>query len=128
MEDPKKTKGLVKREIVRMVTPGTLINSNLLSDKTNNFFAALTQVGKIIGLAFLDLTTGEFWVSEFTNERDLLNEIYRLHPAEFLTSEKFKGLHDSFLKKSGNPIRSWSTLKPTGILTIRQRIISDRAF
>lgn len=99
MEDPKKTKGLVRREIVRMVTPGTLINSNLLSDKANNFFAALTQVGKIIGLAFLDLTTGEFWVSEFTNERDLLNEIYRLHPAEFLTSEKFKGLHEPLFEE-----------------------------
>ena len=93
MEDPKKTKGLVKREIVRMVTPGTLINSNLLSEKNNNFFASLTQVGQIMGLAFFDLTTGEFWVSEFTNERDLLNEIYRLHPAEFLTSEKFKAKH-----------------------------------
>jgi DNA mismatch repair protein MutS len=90
IEDPKKAKGLVKREIVRMVTPGTLMNSNLLSEKSNNFFAALTQVGQILGLAFLDLTTGEFWVSEFTDERDLLNEIYRLHPAEFLTSEKFK--------------------------------------
>ncbi len=93
VEDPKKTKGLVKREIVRMVTPGTLMNSHLLSEKVNNFFAALTQVGKVMGLAFIDLTTGEFWVSEFTHERDLLNEIYRLHPAEFLTSEKFKVKH-----------------------------------
>jgi DNA mismatch repair protein MutS len=94
IEDPKKVKGLVKREIVRVVTPGTLINSNLLSEKTNNFFAALTQVGQVLGLAFLDLTTGEFFVSEFTHERDLLNEIYRLHPAEFLTSEKFQAKHE----------------------------------
>lgn len=99
IEDPKKAKGLVKREVVRMVTPGTLINSNLLSEKTNNFFASLTQVGKIFGLAFLDLTTGEFLVSEFTNQRDLLNEIYRLHPAEFLTSEKFKKLHASLFEE-----------------------------
>ncbi len=90
MEDPKQTKGLVKREIVRVVTPGTVINSTLLSDKTNNFFAALTKAGQVYGLAFLDLTTGECWVSEFTQECDLLNELYRLHPAEFLTSEKFK--------------------------------------
>lgn len=95
LEDPKKAKGLVKREVVRMVTPGTLINSNLLSEKTNNFFASLAQVGQIFGLAFLDLTTGECFVSEFTHERDLLNEIYRLHPAEFLTSEKFKAKHES---------------------------------
>lgn len=93
MEDPKKTKGLVRREIVRMVTPGTLINSNLLSEKTNNFFASVSQVGQILGLAYLDLTTGEFCVTEFTEEKDLLNEIYRLHPAEFLTTEKFKSNH-----------------------------------
>lgn len=93
MEDPRKTKGIVKREVVRVVTPGTLINSHLLSEKTHNFFASVTQVGQILGLAFLDLTTGEFWVSEFTEERDLINEIYRLHPAEFLTSEKFKSKH-----------------------------------
>lgn len=93
VEDPKKTKGLVKREIVRIVTPGTLINSNLLSDKAHNFFAALTKTGSLFGLAFLDLTTGEFWVSEFADERDLLNEIYRLHPAEFLVSHRFKEKH-----------------------------------
>jgi DNA mismatch repair protein MutS len=99
VEDPKKAKGLVKREIVRMVTPGTIITSNLLSEKSNNFFASLTQVGQIMGLAFLDLTTGEFWVSEFTHERDLLNELYRLHPAEFLTSEKFKGKHSDLFEE-----------------------------
>ena len=99
MEDPRKTKGLVKRDVVRMVTPGTLINSNLLSEKSNNFFACLVQAGQIMGLAFLDLTTGEFCVSEFTQERDLLNEIYRLHPAEFLTSEKFKAAHEDLFEE-----------------------------
>ncbi len=99
VEDPKKAKGLVKREVVRLVTPGTLINSHLLSEKNNNFFASLAQAGQIIGLAFLDLTTGEFWICEFSNERDLLNEIYRLHPVEFLTSEKFKVKHASFFEE-----------------------------
>lgn len=99
VEDPKKAKGLVRREVVRIVTPGTLMNSNLLSEKNNNFFAALTQVGQIFGLAFLDLTTGEFWVSEFNHERDLLNEIFRLHPAEFLTSEKFKTKHSDLFEE-----------------------------
>ncbi|WP_042282503.1 DNA mismatch repair protein MutS [Candidatus Protochlamydia sp. R18] len=99
IEDPKKTKGLVKREVVRVVSPGTVINSSLLSDKNNNFFAALVKVGQIFGLAFLDLTTGEYWVSEFTQERELLNELYRLHPAEFLTSEKFKEKHASLFEE-----------------------------
>lgn len=99
VEDPKKAKGLVKREVVRVVTPGTVINSSLLSEKSNNFFASLAQAGQIFGLAFLDLTTGEFWISEFTDERDLLNEIYRLHPAEFLTSEKFKNKYNDLFEE-----------------------------
>ena len=90
VEDPKLTKGLLKREIVRMVTPGTVINSNLLSERSNNFFAVLEKTGQIFGFAFLDLSTGEFSVTEFFHEKDLLNEIYRLRPAEFLTSEKFQ--------------------------------------
>lgn len=93
MEDPKKTKGLVKREVVRVVTPGTVINSSLLSDKANNYFASVARVNTIFGLAFLDLTTSEFKVIEFEQEQDLLNEIYRVHPAEFLVSNKFKDKH-----------------------------------
>lgn len=92
-EDPKKAKGLVKREIVRVVTPGTLINSSLLSDKSNNFFVSLTRVGSIFGLAVLDITTADFRVIEFEQIADLLNELYRLHPSEFLTSPKFKEKH-----------------------------------
>lgn len=87
-EDPKLAKGLVKREIVRVVTPGTLITSSLLSDKSNNFFVSLSRVGAFYGLAFLDLTTAEFRVIELENEQDLLNEIYRLQPAELLISAK----------------------------------------
>jgi len=98
-EDPAKTKGLVKREIIRVVTPGTIVNSSLISDKANNFFAALTQVGSILGLAFVDLTTGEFSVCEFENETDLLNEIYRLRPAEFITSQKFREKHPILLEE-----------------------------
>lgn len=88
-EDPKKAKGLVKREIVRIVTPGTVINSALLSDKSNNFIASISQVGSFFGLAFLDLTTAEFRVIELEQENELLNEIHRLRPAEFLVPQKF---------------------------------------
>lgn len=98
-EDPKKAKGLVKREVVRIVSPGTIINSNLLSEESNNYFAAVTKVGQIYGLAFLDLTTGEFWISEFKEERDLLNEIHRLHPSEFLVSRKFKEKHHDLFEE-----------------------------
>lgn len=90
MEDPKKVKGLVKREVVRVVTPGTVINSTLLSEKANNYFACVTRVGQLFGLAFLDLTTAEFKVIEFEKEQDLLNEIYKIHPSEFLIPKKLK--------------------------------------
>jgi len=98
-EDPKKTKGLVKRELVRVVTPGTLINSSLLSEKSNNFFASITRVGSVYGLAVIDLTTSEFRVCEFTNEQELLNEAYRFHPSEYLVSNKFHEKHDHLFKE-----------------------------
>jgi DNA mismatch repair protein MutS len=97
-EDPKKTKGIVKREITRVVTPGTVINSSLLSDKSNNYFASITRVGAFYGLAFMDLTTGEFMVIEFENEQDLLNEIFRLRPAECLVSHKFQEKQQDLMK------------------------------
>ncbi len=89
-EDARKAKGLVKREVVRVVTPGTLINSTLLSERQNNFFACICRYGHIYGLAFIDLTTSEFWTTELADERELLNELYRLQPAEILLSDKFK--------------------------------------
>lgn len=92
-EDAKKAKGLVKREIVRVVTPGTVINSSLLSDKSNNYVASVTRVGSFFGLAVLDLTTADFRVIEFEEEQDLLNEVYRVHPTEFIVSRKFKDKH-----------------------------------
>ncbi|MFQ5728814.1 MAG: DNA mismatch repair protein MutS, partial [Waddliaceae bacterium] len=97
--DPKTGKGLVKREVVRVVTPGTLINSSLLSDKSNNFFASITQVGSIFGLAFLDFTTADFRVCEFEQEQELLNEIYRLHPAELLASQRFMDKHQPLFEE-----------------------------
>lgn len=97
-EDAKLAKGLVKREIVRVVTPGSVVNSTLLNDHTNNFFACVTRVGSIFGLAVVDLTTGECQVIEFENEKDLQNEIYRLRPSEFLVSKKFHEKHPEFVQ------------------------------
>ncbi len=91
--DPKASKGLVTREVVRVVTPGTVINSTLLDDKSNNFFVSVTRIGSIFGIAYLDLTTADFRVAEFENEQELLNELYRLGPAECLTSHKFAKKH-----------------------------------
>ncbi len=97
MEDPRKVKGLVKREVVRIVTPATVVNSHLLSDKSNNYFAAIHQVGQRFGFALLDLTTSEFRVIEFDNLQDLAAEFYRFRPSECLVSTKFTGKHPGFL-------------------------------
>jgi DNA mismatch repair protein MutS len=90
LEDPKVVKGLVKRDIVRVLSPGTIIQSSLLTDKANNFFLSLSQVGEIYGSALLDLSTGEFRLFEMESKQALLDEIFRLRPAEILVSEKFR--------------------------------------
>ncbi len=84
--DPKETKGLVKREIVRIVTPATITSSQLVQDKENQFFASLYQFGSAFGLSYLDITTGEFIVMEINHIDDLMNELHRLRPKELLTS------------------------------------------
>src|SRR3990167_7013140 len=90
VEDPKATKVLVRREIVRTVSLGTVISSQLLSDKKNNYFIALTQIGSLYGLAALDITTGEFKALEVEKLSDLEGELYLLRPPEILISTKFK--------------------------------------
>lgn len=96
-EDPKLSKGLVRREVVRIVTPGTVMNSSLLSDKNNNFFVALCSSGKKYGVALLDLSTAEFNLIEFDHLDDLKSEIFRLRPSELLVSSKFQAKYGLFL-------------------------------
>lgn len=88
MEDPKDVKGIVKREVVRMLTPGSVIQSTLLQDKAANFMVAVVQVNALFGLAALDVTTGDFRVMEFTEASHLVDELSRLGPQELLVSEK----------------------------------------
>lgn len=111
MEDPKAVKGIVKREIVRIVTPGTVVNSSLLSDKKNNFLACVTQVNAIYGLSVLDLTTADFRAMEFENEKALFDELCRLSPKELLLSEKWGKTRPELL----------SEIKDTLELTINQK-------
>jgi DNA mismatch repair protein MutS len=93
MEDPRSVKGLVKREIVRVVTPGTLIASNQLSERANNFLVSVTQVNTRFGVATLDITTGEFRAAELETAQELADELCRLRPAELLLSERCRKAH-----------------------------------
>lgn len=111
MEDPKVTKGLVKREIVRIITPGTVINSSLISDKANNFIACLTQLNALFGLAVLDLTTADFRVIELDNTKELFDELFRLLPKEILVSEKCYKNNLSFFEEVKNSLQCLITQK-----------------
>ena len=86
MEDPRLAKKLVRREVTRVVTPGTAADSSLGSDE-NNFLAALAQFGECVGFAALDLSTGEFRATEFSGEsamRRVADELEQLRPKELL--------------------------------------------
>ncbi|MGK5595597.1 MAG: DNA mismatch repair protein MutS [Parachlamydiaceae bacterium] len=83
-------KGLVSREVKRFITPATNFSSAYLSEKDNNFFASIHQVGNLFGLSVADLTTGECYVIEFDDSKLLLSELYRLRPREILISQKFQ--------------------------------------
>ena len=90
MEDPKKAKGIVKREIIRVVTPGTLTELNMLDQKSNNYLASISKINDSYGFAHVDLSTGEFSVTELDTQNKLLAEVERIHPAECLVSEQFE--------------------------------------
>lgn len=90
IEDPKKAKGIVKRDVIRVITPGTVTDPNILDTKSNNYLAALSQMDGRYGFAHVDLSTGEFSVTELDTENRLMAEMERIHPAECLVNEKFE--------------------------------------
>ncbi len=89
MEDPKIAKGIVKRDIVRIVTPGTLTDPKALEQKTNNYLLGICHIKGIYGLAATDLSTGEFTVTEIMDNTKLWAELHRFAPKECLFSDAF---------------------------------------
>ena len=98
MEDPKVVKGLVKREVIRVITPGTVLNPHLLGEKENNFFVSLYPDKNGYGLAVIDISTGDFRVAEFSYSSDIQqenvikrikNEFLKLEPKEVLMPKSF---------------------------------------
>lgn len=86
-EDPRKAKGLVKREIVDIITPGSVIDAELIEKTDNNFLAAVFNENNSFGLAFIDASTGEFMFTE-VDESGLKNELLRLNPAEIIVKDE----------------------------------------
>ncbi len=87
-EDPKASKGIVKREVVRVVTPGSVMEDGDVDSKSNLYIAAVSAGGDRYGLAHLDLSTGEFRVTEIDQWEELLDELGRIAPAELLILER----------------------------------------
>jgi len=87
MEDPKLAKGLVKREVIRVVTPGTILSAQALDETKNNFLMAVVYTGSSYGIATVDITTGDFFVTEVPSERAFLDEINKFTPSELICNE-----------------------------------------
>ncbi len=101
VEDPKQAKGLVKREVIRVVTPGTNMSTQVLDEKKNNFIMSVYyEQDKTIGMALADITTGEFKVCEIPDIDKLQDEIYKFSPAELIASEQLlvAGLDISYMR------------------------------
>jgi len=86
VEDPKKAKGLVKRDIVRVITPGTIIEPSMLEEGANNYLASVVEEGGRIGLSFLDVSTGEFLATELSGEGRLSAELAKFTARRVVSS------------------------------------------
>ena len=89
VEDPKQAKGLVKREVVRVVTPGTNTATNAMEEGKNNYLMCISYVDDAYGIAVTDVTTGDFMLTEVDNSRSLLDEINKFMPSEIVVNSSF---------------------------------------
>ncbi|MCK8817686.1 DNA mismatch repair protein MutS [Natroniella sulfidigena] len=90
VEDPSETSGLVKREVVRVITPGTVVNNNMLEDKDNNYLVAVVSGAEGYGFSVVDVSTGEFMVTQLDGsapQEKVIDELSRINPAEVLLDQ-----------------------------------------
>ena len=90
LEDPKTTKGIVKRGVIKIVTPGTVVESNMLEERKNNYIMAIYKAGLYFGVSTSDISTGEFYatsIKENNNFSLLLDELSRFNPAEIIVNQ-----------------------------------------
>ena len=89
MEDPKTAKGLVKREVIRVVTPGTITSAQALDETKNNYLMGIVYLDGRYGISTADITTGEFLVTEVETDRELFDEINKFSPSEIICNNAF---------------------------------------
>ncbi|MFV0464901.1 MAG: DNA mismatch repair protein MutS [Lachnospiraceae bacterium] len=89
VEDPKDAKGIVKREVVRIVTPGTNLDAQSLDEGKNNYLMSIVYLADKYGVSIADVSTGDFYVTEVSSERKLFDEIFKYQPSEIICNEPF---------------------------------------
>ena len=89
VEDPKLTKGIVKREVIRVVTPGTNLDTQGLDETKNNYIMCIVYIADRYGLSVADVTTGEYLVTELDSAGKLMDELYKFMPSEIICNEPF---------------------------------------
>lgn len=94
VEDPKSAKGIVRREVVRVITPGMILEDTLLDARNNNYVASISKIGDVFGISCLDISTGTFRISETMIFDEVLDEILRIMPSEVVVPEKDRDDHE----------------------------------
>ena len=89
VEDPKTAKGIVKREVVRIVTPGTNLDTQALDETKNNYIMCIVYIADRYGVSVADITTGDYFVTEIPDSAKLMDEIYRFSPTEIICNEAY---------------------------------------
>lgn len=89
VEDPKLARGLVKREVIRIVTPGTNLDMQALDESKNNYLMSIVYLADKYGLSIVDVSTGDYYVTEVDSERKLVDEINKFGPSEIICNESF---------------------------------------
>ena len=89
MEDPKLAKGLVKREVIRVVTPGTNVSAEALDESRNNYLMCIVYMEGVFGVSVADVSTGDFLVTQISSARTMYDEICKFMPAEIISNEAF---------------------------------------
>jgi DNA mismatch repair protein MutS len=110
-EDPAIAKGIVKREVVRVITPGMIVDDEYLDEKSNNYILALAQADDVFGISFLDISTGTFRIAESPDIQTIVEECLRISPSEILLPETLKNDSSVFLLVEGLAERSVNYLE-----------------